>query len=315
MMDQSFWRIDEGGLPGCPAGTVVGLVQDGTTARVMRDGTQVVVLTASTTEQTSTPDGSSITLVNETEGWRAVLTRAISSPAPTSSGFCIGCGASLPPDAQFCATCGRRVGGDSAPPVETDPLASTTAGPGSPAAGEQPVVVTQQAGPRRISPAPAAPPTQWVIPATPQGRPVAAAPKPKPKMGLRLLGSILLILIVGAYFLNNQRQQASVLSVVGTELGLPGVAGWQTSLAATTCADYQHSMTSTQQVAAAAWMLAIFRRGEVTDASDDAAAAPTFAGEVGAACTQYYSSTPTTGVIAAATLAYINDPSLHPVHH
>jgi hypothetical protein len=147
-MDQSFWRIDEGGLPGCPAGTVVGIVQDGTTARVMRDGTQVVVLNASTTEQTSTPDGSSITLLNETEGWRAVLTRTISSPA--SSGFCIGCGASLPPDAQFCATCGRRVGGDSVPPVETAPLASTATGSASPAIGGGPVVRAQQAGPRRI---------------------------------------------------------------------------------------------------------------------------------------------------------------------
>ena len=147
-MDQSFWRIDEGALPGCPIGAVIALVQEGTTARVLRDGTQVLVLSASTTKQTSTLDGSSITLVNQTEGWRAVLSRTISSP-PGPTAFCIGCGASLPPNAQFCATCGTRVGGDSAPPMETTSLGSPAAGPASPAAGGQPVVVTQQASPRR----------------------------------------------------------------------------------------------------------------------------------------------------------------------
>lgn len=75
-VEQSFWRIEEGGLPGCPVGTAVSLVQEGSWARVLREGIgQVGTLQASTTEQTSTPDGSSITLVNQTEGWRAILSR------------------------------------------------------------------------------------------------------------------------------------------------------------------------------------------------------------------------------------------------
>lgn len=74
-MAESFWRIDEGGLPGCPVGTVIAIVQEGVSVRVMREGGQIGTLHASTTQQTSTPDGSSITLVNETEGWRAVLSR------------------------------------------------------------------------------------------------------------------------------------------------------------------------------------------------------------------------------------------------
>jgi hypothetical protein len=30
-MGQTFWRIDEGGLPGCPVGTVIGLSAEGST--------------------------------------------------------------------------------------------------------------------------------------------------------------------------------------------------------------------------------------------------------------------------------------------
>jgi hypothetical protein len=103
--------------------------------------------------------------------------------------------------------------------------------------------------------------------------------------------------------------------VVPAPPAINGLAGWQTNLAYTTCADYTQSMTSAQQVAAAQWLLAIFRRDEVSDASDGAEFAGLFATEVGAACAKYYGSAPTTGVIAAATMAYMNDPSLHPVHH
>jgi hypothetical protein len=74
-MDPTFWRIDEGGLPGCPIGTIISLVPEGSSARVMRESGQVGTLDVSTTTQTSTPGGASITLVNETEGWRAVLSR------------------------------------------------------------------------------------------------------------------------------------------------------------------------------------------------------------------------------------------------
>jgi len=67
-------------------------------------------------------------------------------------------------------------------------------------------------------------------------------------------------------------------------------------------------MTSAQQVAAAQWLLATFRGEEVSDASDGAEFAGLFATEVGAACAKYYRSAPTTGVIAAATMAYNERP-------
>lgn len=74
--DQDLWRIDEGGFPGCPVGTVVTLVNEGDMARVMRPGIgQVGTLDASTTTQVRSSDGQSITLTNPSEGWRAVLTR------------------------------------------------------------------------------------------------------------------------------------------------------------------------------------------------------------------------------------------------
>jgi hypothetical protein len=81
-VEQSFWRIDEGGMPGCPVGTVISLVAEGSSAAVMRDGVQIGTLSAATTQQTGT-SGNSITLTNQTEGWRAVLSRqiAFSSPA------------------------------------------------------------------------------------------------------------------------------------------------------------------------------------------------------------------------------------------
>jgi predicted nucleic acid-binding Zn ribbon protein len=56
--------------------------------------------------------------VNETEGWRAVMSRTTGSAAVAPLAFCIQCGAALPPGAQFCATCGTRVSGDVAQPVE-----------------------------------------------------------------------------------------------------------------------------------------------------------------------------------------------------
>ena len=31
-MDPTFWRIDEVGLPGCPVGTIISLVSEGSTA-------------------------------------------------------------------------------------------------------------------------------------------------------------------------------------------------------------------------------------------------------------------------------------------
>jgi len=73
---QILWRIDEGGFPGCPIGTVVEFVNEGDIARVMRSGVgQVGTLHKSTTHQDGSSDGQTITLTNATEGWRAVLTR------------------------------------------------------------------------------------------------------------------------------------------------------------------------------------------------------------------------------------------------
>lgn len=151
-MAQSYWRIDEGGLPGCPVGTVIAIVQEGSSVRIMRDGAEVGTLHASTTQQTSTPDGSTITLVNETEGWRAVLSRTTGSAAVAPLAFCIQCGSALPPGAQFCATCGTRVSGDVAQPTDqTPPSAPPAPRPESPAvAGEPAAVLTQPGGVRRI---------------------------------------------------------------------------------------------------------------------------------------------------------------------
>ncbi len=92
-------------------------------------------------------------------------------------------------------------------------------------------------------------------------------------------------------------------------------AGWHTNLAATTCGDWAHSMTQTQRVTAAGSLVAIFRSMEVSDASAGTEFAPIFATEIGAACTKYYADAPTTGVIAGATMAYMDDLSLHPAHH
>jgi hypothetical protein len=93
------------------------------------------------------------------------------------------------------------------------------------------------------------------------------------------------------------------------------VPGWHTNLDYTSCTEYQQSMTAGQRVAAAGYLLAIERRIEVSDASDGAEFAGVFAADIGAACTKYYSSTPTTSIVAAATLAYTYDPSIHPAHH
>jgi hypothetical protein len=85
-VDESFWRVEEGRLPGSPTGSVVCLVQQGTSALVLRDGVgQVGTLDASTTAQTRMSNGSSLTLVNKTEGWHAVLSRQAGYDAANTS--------------------------------------------------------------------------------------------------------------------------------------------------------------------------------------------------------------------------------------
>jgi hypothetical protein len=82
-----LWRVEEGGFPGCPVGTVVRFVNDGPGAHVIRaDGGTVGTIHQSTTTQTTSTDGSTISLVNPSEGWRTVLTRTSDSgpAAPTA---------------------------------------------------------------------------------------------------------------------------------------------------------------------------------------------------------------------------------------
>lgn len=82
-MEQPLWRIDEGTLPGCSVGTVISFVTEGSSARVMREGVGLMgTLHAATTEQTSSLDGLTITLVNQTDGWSAVLSRTSGQGAP-----------------------------------------------------------------------------------------------------------------------------------------------------------------------------------------------------------------------------------------
>jgi hypothetical protein len=131
-MDQSFWRVEEGGLPGCGVGTVIAIVREGTSARVLRDGVQIGTLQPSTTQQTNAPDNSSITLVNETEGWRAVLSRASETPGVSQAASasqsspsvpiwpCPRCGVPQPSTTRFCANCGQPL---AAAAVQPTPVA------------------------------------------------------------------------------------------------------------------------------------------------------------------------------------------------
>jgi hypothetical protein len=74
------WRVDAGSMPACPIGSVVWFVNEGASAQVVRDGLgSVGSITAPSTTQTASPDGSRITLVNSSEGWHATLSRI---PAP-----------------------------------------------------------------------------------------------------------------------------------------------------------------------------------------------------------------------------------------
>ena len=150
-MDQSTWRIDAGGFPGCPTGTVISLVQEGSSVRILREGLgQVGALEASTTRQTSTADGSSITLINESEGWEAVLSRVAEPATGASFAFCVKCGAQLPQHAQFCATCGTRVSGDASGVGSSAAAASLTQPFNDSLAGQPAVALAQPAGLRRI---------------------------------------------------------------------------------------------------------------------------------------------------------------------
>jgi hypothetical protein len=81
-MDESYWRIEDGGLPGCGVGAVVAIVREGSAARIVReDGGQIAELHPETTRQSSSPEGLTLTLVNEVEGWRVVLSR-LAAPTP-----------------------------------------------------------------------------------------------------------------------------------------------------------------------------------------------------------------------------------------
>ena len=83
----TWWRIVEGGFPGCPAGSVVSFVNRPDSAAVILQGVgQVGTLHTSTTTQVASVDGQSITLTNSSEGWRAVLSRTSGWQVPVGSG-------------------------------------------------------------------------------------------------------------------------------------------------------------------------------------------------------------------------------------
>ncbi len=79
-----LWRVDEGWMPLCPVGSIVWFVNEGESARLFCQGSgQVGTLFRNTTSQTASSDGSSITLINRSEGWQAKLSRvAASRPTP-----------------------------------------------------------------------------------------------------------------------------------------------------------------------------------------------------------------------------------------
>ena len=131
------------------------------------------------------------------------------------------------------------------------------------------------------------------------------------KLALLAVAALLFLVAMIAY-------GGTVKGPAGAAVGAPalnGSTGWHTNLALTTCTEYTNSMTPAEQVAAAQSILAIERRVEVSDASDGAEFAGRFAGQIVAACAKYYGSAPATQFIAGAGMAYLNDPSLHPVHH
>ncbi len=147
--DQDLWRIDNGALPGCAVGTVISFATEGQTVRVMRPGVgQVLTLHSTTTSQSSSDDGSTITLVNTAEGWQATLSRVPASLPPAPFAYCTRCGANLIPGAQFCASCGLRVGGEVAQANEL--IATPGASPAIPAGAQPAVIVSTPGGPRRI---------------------------------------------------------------------------------------------------------------------------------------------------------------------
>jgi hypothetical protein len=154
------------------------------------------------------------------------------------------------------------------------------------------------------------------------GPPVSPATNREAKPAMSRNGKLALVLVaVLAVLVAMIMYGGTVNGPAGAGIAAPavppidGLADWHTNLGVTTCAEYTNSMTPADQAAAAAWMLAILRRTEVSDASDGAEFAVRFAGQITAACAKYYGSAPTTGVIAGATMAYTNDSSLHPLHH
>ena len=105
----TWWRIDEGGFPNCPVGSVVSFVNGPDSANVIRQGVGPIgTIHTSTTSQVASADGQSITLTNPSEGWRAVLTRTSAWQLPVAypMKYCQTCGAQIDGRAQACPTCG-----------------------------------------------------------------------------------------------------------------------------------------------------------------------------------------------------------------
>ncbi len=86
-----LWRVDDGGLPDCPVGSIVWFVNDGPTAQVIRQGHGAVgTISSASTTQTASANGAQIVLVNGSEGWQAKLSRVAATipstwPAPLAA--------------------------------------------------------------------------------------------------------------------------------------------------------------------------------------------------------------------------------------
>ena len=141
--------------------------------------------------------------------------------------------------------------------------------------------------------------------------PVAPVPNAEGQPGRVAVLGLLAALGLGLWLL----LQVVPSGIGGSLSSIDETAGWHTNLAYTSCAEYTGSMTSAQRIAAAGWLLDLNRRMEVTDASSGAEYTGRYAADIASACAKYYGSEPSTGVIAAATLAYMDDAILHPAHH
>jgi len=160
-------------------------------------------------------------------------------------------------------------------------------------------------------------PRMQTPPATRRGNPAAGAIKRSFVALASLMAITVLIALVyqamGGYTTQKTATPGSTI-VVPAPPAINGVAGWQTNLAYTTCADYTRSMTSAQQslLPNGCWRPSVGKRFRRIGRRRIRWAL-CYRGRGG--LREVLQVCPNDRVIAAATMAYMNDPSLHPVHH